>query len=205
MSTAACRPWSEVIRMRATVAALAVLLALALGRPALAATCRDLTFPETVKAANTELTLNGLGLRKATIFNVRVYVAALYLPQRSSDAGQILAANRPWRLELRFVRDVAVGDIRDAWQEGFEKSAPERLAALQPRIDALKTAMTDFKSGQSLVFTNDPATGVAVSVSGAAPRSIPGVDFATALLAVWLGPKPPNGDLKSGLLGGRCE
>jgi hypothetical protein len=33
---------------------------------------------------------------------------------------------------------------------------------------------------------------------------IKGDDFATAFLSIWLGPHPPNADLKSGLLGGAC-
>jgi len=193
----------KLLRLGSAAIALAVVLVSA--APALAATCQNVTFPDSVKAGNAELLLNGLGLRKATMFNVKVYVAGLYLPQKSSDAGQILAANRPWRLELRFVRDVGVSDIRNAWQEGFENSAPDKLAALQPRIDTLKAAMIDFKTGQSLVFANDPATGVTVAANGAPGQPIAGADFATGLLAIWLGPKPPNADLKTGLLGGKCE
>jgi Chalcone isomerase-like len=182
---------------------LAALLASA--DPALAATCGGVTFPDSVKVGSADLVLNGLGVRKATMFNVRVYMAGLYLPQKSSDAAQILGANQPWRLELRFVRDVGASDIRNAWQEGFENSAPDKLGSLQPRIDALKAAMTDFKTGQSLVFANDPATGVTVAANGAPGQPIAGADFGTTLLAIWLGPKPPNADLKSGLLGGKCE
>ncbi|HUH85433.1 MAG TPA: chalcone isomerase family protein [Stellaceae bacterium] len=169
------------------------------------ATCDGANFPDSVKLANTDLVLNGLGVREATIFSVKVYVAGLYLAQKGSNPGQILGANQPWRLELHFVRDVGASDIRDAWQEGFEKSAPDKIAALQARIDVLKAATTDFKVGQSLVFSNDPATGVTVAVNGAAGHSIAGADFATALLGIWLGAKPPNADLKSGLLGGPCE
>jgi Chalcone isomerase-like len=191
--------------MRPRAAAIAFSALLILAGPALGATCQGVTFSDSVKAGTADLVLNGLGVRKATMFNVRVYVAGLYLPQKSSDPGQILGANRPWRLELRFVRDVGASDIRNAWQEGFENSAPDKLGALQPRIDALKAAMPDFKTGQSLVFANDPATGVTVEANGAAGRPITGADFSTALLAIWLGPKPPNTDLKSGLLGGACE
>jgi len=192
-------------RARWGLAVVALSLFLPLDEPAVAASCADVTFPDSVKLGNAALVLNGLGLRKATMFEVRVYVAGLYLPQKSTDPGQILGANRPWRLELRFVRNVGASDIRDAWQEGFEKSAPGKVASLQSRIDALKAAMADFKVGQSLVFANDPATGVGVEVNGAAGRPIEGADFAAALLAIWLGPKPPNDDLKSGLLGGKCE
>jgi hypothetical protein len=191
-----------VHRAAAVVAFSAIL---ALSNPTQGATCNGVNFPDSVKLGNADLALNGLGLRKATIFDVKVYVAALYLPQKASDPGQILGANRPWRLELRFVRNVGASDIRDAWQEGFERSAPDKVAALQARIDAMKATMTDFKDGQSLVFSNEPATGVTVAVNGAAAQPITGADFATALLALWLGPKPPNADLKSGLLGGKCQ
>ena len=180
-------------------------LLLALGTPALGATCQGVTFRDNAKVGSADLVLNGLGLRKASMFNVKVYVAGLYIPQKSSDPSQILGANRPWRLELHFVRDVGASDIRNAWQEGFENSAPDKLAALQPRIDTLKSAMPDFKTGQSLAFINDPATGVTTEVNGAVGRPITGADFSTALLAIWLGPKPPNSDIKSGLLGGACE
>jgi len=180
-------------------------LGLALSNAARGASCNTVNFPDSVKLGNADLVLNGLGIREATIFDVKVYVAGLYLPQKATDPGQILGADRPWRLELRFVRDVGASDIRNAWQEGFEKSASDKIAALQSRINALKAAMTEFKVGQSLVFSNDPATGVTVDVNGAVGPPLAGADFATALLAIWLGAKPPNAELKSGLLGGKCE
>jgi hypothetical protein len=194
---------------RAGVALLAALSAAALADTAgHAATCRDVPFPDRVTAAGGDLMLNGLGIRKATLLGIKVYVAALYLPQKSGDAGAILRTDGRWQLVLRFVRDVGATDIRDAFQEGFEKAAGEivvTLAALGPRIEALKARMADFKTGQSLIFTHDPAAGVAVDVNGAAGPPIAGADFATALLAIWLGSKPPNKDLKTGLLGGACE
>lgn len=191
--------------MHRAAAVVAFAVVLALSSPTRGATCNGVNFSDSVKLGNADLALNGLGMRKATIFDVKVYVAALYLPQKASDPGQILGANRPWRLELRFVRNVGASDIRDAWQEGFERSAPDKVVALQARIDAMKAAMTDFKDGQSLVFSNEPTTGVTVAVNGAAAQPITGADFAMALLALWLGPKPPNADLKSGLLGGKCQ
>jgi hypothetical protein len=191
---------------RAGLVLLAALWApVALAQPAYAAMCRDVQFPDSMTAAGGGLVLNGLGIRKATLLSIKVYVAGLYLPQKSRDAAGILRSDGRWRLVLRFVRDVGAGDIRDAFQEGFEKAAGDKLAALGARIEALKARMVDFKTGQSLSFTHDPAAGVLVDVNGAAGPSIEGADFATALLAIWLGAKPPNEDLKTGLLGGACE
>ena len=174
------------------------------GAPAIGAECLGVKVPDSVKAGGTDLVLNGLGIRKATFLAVKVYVAALYLPQKASDAAQI-HGGQPWQLVLHFVRDVDASDIRNAFEEGFKKNSGDKLAALQPRIETLDARMVDFKEGQYLSFTNDAAKGVAVDVNGAGGSAIEGADFATALLSIWTGREPPNEDLKAGLLGGKCE
>lgn len=172
--------------------------------PTLAATCEEVEFPDRVSVGGGALVLNGLGLRKATIFNVRVYVAGLYLPNKSSESGPILGDGGPWRLVLRFLRDVDGEDLHEALQEGFEKIGADR-AQLQPRIDSLKGLVGDVAEGQSLAFTAEPGAGVMVALDGAEKGVVPGADFAAALLAIWLGPSPPNEELKTGLLGEACE
>ena len=39
------------------------------------ATCRDISFPRHLQVSGSDLTLNGLGVRKATFLKVNVYVA----------------------------------------------------------------------------------------------------------------------------------
>ena len=188
---------------------LALVLALAApivpGGTALGAECHKVAFPDSMKAGDAELVLNGLGLRKATMLSVKVYVAGLYLPEKSTDAGQILGANQHWQLVLRFVRDVDAPDIRDAFEEGFEKAAGDKLDSLRQRIDSLNAQIVDFKEGQYLSYDYDPATGTVIDVNGKTGGAIEGADFANALLTISIGPEPPNEDLKSGLLGGACE
>lgn len=191
---------SGLSRLNGVVLALGIAFGTA---PALAATCDDIEFDDAVKAANGDLVLNGLGLRKATIFKVRVYVAGLYLAEKSSDAANILGADRPWRLELRFVRDVDASDMKDALHEGFEDTGAD-LAPLESRIDKLVAMFGDFSEGQKLSFMYDPGAGTAVALDGQSKGSIEGFDFASTLLAIWLGPNPPNKDIKAGLLGGAC-
>ena len=83
-----------------------------------ASECKGVSFPEQMQVDGTTLTLNGLGLRQATMFKVNVYVAALYVTRKSTDAGVILA-NAPAELILQFVRDVGASDIAKSWNEGF--------------------------------------------------------------------------------------
>ena len=165
--------------------------------------CKGITFPEQAQAQGSALTLNGLGMRKATILKVNVYVAALYVAKKSNDPNVILGSGSPYELVLQFVRDVGADDIATGWDEGFEKNAKGQLAALKDRIAMLNGWMTDMKTGQRLIFSFRPGAGVQVSVNGADKGMIKGDDFGKALLAVWLG-VPPNPEIKAGLLGGAC-
>ena len=167
--------------------------------------CHGVTFPEQTQVQTSPLTLNGLGLRQATMLKVNVYVAALYVAQQSADANAILAANTPKQLVLHFVRDVQSTDLKEAWEEGFEHNAKAQMPALKERIAQLQAWMVDMQSGQQLTFTQTPGAGIEVDVNGTVQGTIAGDDFATAFLAIWLGPKPPNPPLKTGLLGGACD
>ena len=171
---------------------------------AVAKECHGINVPEQVQVQASPLMLNGLGLRQATMLKVNVYVAALYVAQKSTDANAILTSNTPKKLVLHFVRDVDGADLKKAWDEGFEHNAKEQLPALKARIEQLKGWMADMQSGQQLAFTHTPGAGIEVDVNGAVQGTVEGDDFARAFLAIWLGAKPPNPDLKAGLLGGAC-
>lgn len=166
--------------------------------------CLGVSFPERMRLDNSELTLNGLGARKATFLKVNVYVAALYSLQPSRDPKALLAASGPDELILQFVRNVGVDDLTKAWNEGFERNSKQQLPAFKERIARLNSWMSDMKTGQRLTFIRRPGAGIEVGVNGTVKGTIEGDDFARALLAIWLGETPPNPELKSGLLGGEC-
>lgn len=166
--------------------------------------CKGISFPDQTTAGGSALVLNGLGLRQATIMNVNVYVAALYVAQASTDANAILGSSSRKELILQFVREVGGSDLSKGWQEGFENNAKAQLPALKDRIEKLKGMMTDMKTGQRLTFVAKPGAGIEVNVNGAVKGIIEGDDFAKAFLSIWLGAKPPNPGLKAGLLGGAC-
>jgi len=147
------------------------------------------------------LVLNGLGVREATVFNVDVYVAGLYLPQRSSDPATILRPDEAKVLQMVFVHDVTRDQMNKAFREGFEKNAGTSPLGLSPRIDQLIGYMADLKKGDTLVFTALPGAGVEVRANGQLKGTIAGDDFAQAFFRIWLGPHPPNAGLKEGLLG----
>ncbi len=167
--------------------------------------CKGVEFPEHAQVHGTDLTLNGLGLRKATFLKINVYVAALYGARPSHDPQVFVESAGTEELILHFVRSVGVEDLTKAWSEGFAKSGAGASAALQARIATLNSWMSDIKTGQRLTFTRLPGQGIQVEFNGTVKGTIAGDDFARAFFSIWLGAMPPNPQLKSGLLGGACE
>jgi hypothetical protein len=187
---------------------LAGLLALSSASAASAAACRGVNFPETIEVHGTALALNGLGIRKATFLKINVYVAALYVPRelRAADAHALIASPGPMELVLHFVRGVGARDIRKAFEEGFAAQGGGHVpAAIAAQVAMLNGWMQDMRSGEPLTFVRIPGSGIEVELDGRTLGAISGEDFARALFAIWLGDRPPNPELKAGLLGGRCE
>ena len=176
-------------------------LALSLAGTAAAGTKAGITMPDTTQVGDKQLVLNGLGLREATAFKVDVYVAGLYLETRSSDPSKILASNETKRIVMTFKRGVDRKDIVKAWNEGFHNNSPAVVPKIQSDIEKLNGWMPKFRKGDTLTLTYVPGAGVNVHVNGTHKGLIQGEDFARALFAIWLGPKPPSGALKTGMLG----
>ena len=184
--------------------ALAAALLIASGG-AQARQCDGVSFPEQVTVHGQSLRLNGLGLRKATFFRIKVYVGALYLAHPSTDAAAILSSDQPSEIVLHMLWHVTAGELRSAWREGFRHSAPQQLAALRGRIAELNGWMHGLGSGQTMAFVHLPGKGIEYLLNGVAQGSIPGTDFARAFFGIWLGPHPPGRAPKAGLLGGPCR
>jgi hypothetical protein len=166
----------------------------------LAATRAGVTLPDTLPGAERTLVLSGVGVRTATVFHVKVYVAGLYLPAKTSSAAEILSSDQPKRLEMVFVRDVSRGDVVEAFDHGFERNA-ENLGALRGRIGLMESWMRDVKRGERMSFRYLPGRGLEVAVAGAVRGIVPGADFGRAFFAIFVGAHPADEGLKKGLLG----
>jgi hypothetical protein len=182
-------------------AVLVIILAffLALAVDVQAANLAGVTMVDTVQVGGTTLVLNGLGLRKK--FVVKVYVAGLYLPKKASDAEAILKEDSPKRIVMHFLHSASKDQITDAFAESFNTNAPDVAKAMKADVDRLFSALGPMKEGDQMVFTYVPGTGTTLAVNGADKITIANPGFDRLLLSVWLGPKPPNADLKKGMLG----
>ena len=179
-----------------------VLLGSSLGSLARARSCAGVSFPEKLLVSGVELLLNGVGLREATVFDVDVFVAALYVEKRSRDPHVLLTREEHARVVLHFVRDVSAEDIIDEMDAGYRANAPKVSAADKQKLFGWLTAM---KVGDAITFTYEPGKGLEVQVAGKLKGTIPGTPFASATLSVLIGPRAIDEDLRAGLLGGPCE
>jgi hypothetical protein len=156
------------------------------------------------RVAQYDLQLNGAGTR--TKFMFKVYIAALYLPERKSSTVEILALPGAKRVSMRLARDLSAEQLVDALEEGIrDNTSPAELEALSSRLAELKAIMLEVKQGRDGdLMTLDflPGTGTQVAMNGTVRgKIIAGDDFYRALLRIWLGDNPVSKDLKKALLG----
>ena len=167
--------------------------------------CKGVNFPDHVDEGGSDLTLNGLGLQRATFLKVDVYVAALYVTATSSDPNSLINSDGPQELIVHFLRSVGVEDVRKQWSRDFVHVAPDRPISLMQRVATLNAWLSDVKRDERLVFIRQPGEGVQVIVDGVVKGTIPGDDFSRAFMSIWLGAAPPSPELRRGLLGGKCD
>ena len=156
------------------------------------------------RVANSDLTLNGAGLRKRAFF--QVYAIGLYVPERKSAAADLIGGAATKRVAIHMLRDVDADQFTDALADGMKGNHSEaEMKALEPRIKQLASIMAEMKEakkGMRITLDWLPGAGTAVTVDGKATGlPIAGEDFYRALLRIWLGDNPVQADLKKALLG----
>lgn len=191
-------------RLTRLLAAVAVSLAAA-GLGAQPVEIEGVKLEPSAQVGGATLQLNGAGVRTRAIF--KVYVAALYVPQKSGDAAALLAQKGPRRVAITMLRNVDAETFAGALNDGLRSNHTEaQLGAMKPQIDALNAtlkAVGEAKKGDVIHFEFVPESGTRVTVNGQ-PRgsAIAGEDFFTAVLRIWIGDKPVDGGLKKGLVAG---
>jgi hypothetical protein len=178
---------------------LLVLGALVVAVPALAGTLAGVTLPDSISVGDRTLTLNGMGVRTKVFF--KVYVGGLYLEKKTTDAAEVIGSDTVKRLVLQFVRNVDRNQITEAFDESVRNNAAAQAASLKAEVEQFLAALEPLKAGEQMAITHVPGVGTTITVKGADKVTIPGQPFGQLVFSMWLGPKPPSGDLKKGLLG----
>ena len=191
---------------KATIAAVAAACALGLlSHASLAATeVAGIKLDDAATVGNQRLVLNGAGIRYKAIF--KVYVAALYLPQKKETLKEIIALPGAKRVSVVMLREVSSDDLGEAMITGIRKnSTPEetrRFGLQLIRMGDIFGKIPKLKKGESFSVDWVPGSGTVVIVDGKpVAEPIPDEAFYDAILKIWLGDDPADSNLKPAMLG----
>lgn len=160
--------------------------------------------PDSAQVGNTNLQLNGAGIRTKLIF--KVYVGALYLSQKQTSADAIIADDHEHRVALHMLREMGSEKLFGAFSDAIAANhTPAELGALDSQLKQMAqifSTVKEVKPGDVITLDYQPSSGTQINVNGTARGIIAGDAFKRALLRIWLGNKPVQDDLKKGMLGG---
>ena len=160
-----------------------------------------------VRVDGQELQLNGMALRTRYQF-FKVYVAGLYLPQKTASSEAAIEGHGAKRISLTMVRDASAEQFVESIDHGLRgNNSDAQLAEVKPQVDALYEkirAVKEANKGMRIVLDYSPSSSsTTLFVDGAAQGApMAGEAFYRALLRIWLGENPVQDDLKKALLGG---
>ena len=179
---------------------------LALATSAAALDVAGVRVDERAKVAGQDLVLNGAGIRYAAAGLVRVYVAALYLPQKKNTSNEIAALKGPKHMQLVLLRDINANDFSKALLAGMRAnlSAIEQQRHFDSllKLGSIFGQIPSLKKGETMSVDSIPGTGTVILVNGKRVGEVfQDETFFQALLQIWVGPKPIDDSLKPVLLG----
>lgn len=156
-----------------------------------------------VRVDGVDLVLNGVGLRNFMFFDV--YVMALYVPKRVTDAHAVIRQDLPRRVQITLLRDVTAERDVDFLMDGLvENNTPEELAVIQPQLEhflRIVRAMGKVAKGGVVQLDYLPGVGTRVWLNQRLLGTVAGAAFNRSVLKIWLGDHPTQADLKRALLG----
>ncbi len=172
--------------------------------PARALALHGVDVPAQAEVAGKTLTLNGAGTRYFLFF--KVYVAALYLPQKAANPQAIYAMRGPKELKLTMLRDVSGKELADKLNEGIKDNlSPQEFANFIPSLAQLGGMFgqkSEIKTGETVTIREVPGTGGVIAIDGVdSGGTFTDPQFFNNMLRIWLGRDPAEQRLKNALLG----
>jgi hypothetical protein len=195
-------PLNALLGRRLSGAAVIFLASLLLAFPAGAATLAGVDVPDTQRIDGRTLVLNGFGLRTLTFLKIKIYVAALYLPKKSSDARAILASPGPKVIALHHIHSGSKSQVQDRYREGEKVNCGGGGcdAALQGDFERLVASAEPVQDGDvTLYIVTDKSFRVVFN--GREVIAFNGDRLGNMIVDGFIGARPPSEELRAGLLG----
>lgn len=158
-----------------------------------ALTVKGVDLPDTLAVGDETLLLNGAGIRVkklAGIVKKDIYVAGLYLKNKSGHAQEIVDADETMMLRIKIVSSLLTAErFTEATLTGFAESTKGNTAPIQKEIDLfLSTFSEKIKEGDLFEIVYKKGVGVQTFKNGSehAIVTIPGMPIKKALFGIWL-------------------
>jgi hypothetical protein len=159
---------------------------------------------DTAKVANTELKLNGAGIRYKAVF--KVYVAGLYLTEKKNNLADILALNGPKQIRMVMLRDVSADQMGQSFMDGLNhnstKAEKTKIVNQMQKFGEMFASIPELRKGDIVSVEWVPNVGSITTLNGKRTADVfPDVAFFNALMRIWLGEQPAYAPLKNQMLG----
>lgn len=92
----------------------------------------------TLKCEGKDIPISGAGVRTATFLKVRIFVLAIYAPQKIKTGTGSELDQRPLCFEMTYLRAFDNEDVDKAWDFQFEESAQYQYPNLKDHIMDIK-------------------------------------------------------------------
>ena len=158
-------------------------------------------FPDQLQMGEAQLQLRGTGLLRHHA-HIKVYVAALYLEERTRSEEALGESAR--RIEIEYFWSIPAYRFAESTVDGISRNVDaatlERLGASIAEFNELFEGV---KFGDRYSITYVPGRGTELSLNGETKGIVEGAEFASALCAIWLGPDPLDEKFRRKLLAQR--
>lgn len=177
----------------------ALVLFIALQPMAKAKVLEGINFPDETICAGEKLPLQGLSLRKATIFGIKVYAFAYYskTPIKSPDDPNF--NQRPICFDAIYLRDFTEKDVNRAWDYQFKESSQFPYDELKKDVEKVKAFFGEIKGERKESFQLDKDKTLFLENSKIVGE-IQGSNFQKNFLSIWFGKNPPTKEFQKELL-----
>lgn len=158
--------------------------------------------PNVVKVNDQYLKINGAGVREKMFLDL--YICALYLEKKSSDAKAIIDANSSMSIKIRVISSLVTREnMEEAIREGFKKATNGNTKPLESKINDLinKGFAGTIEKGDVFDLEYVPGKGTSLKKNGKVLVVLAGLDFKKALFGIWLCDSPADANLKKKMLG----
>lgn len=167
-----------------------------------ATTVSGITLKESIKLGKNNLLLNGAGQRSK--YYIDLYIAALYLTNKTQDPQKIIDANEPMLIQVHVISNlISSENLTRGTMEGFTKSTKGKTEAIQPQIDQFLDSFKEkIDIGDVFEIVYLPNKGVTVIKNRKLVKRMDvDLNFKKALFGIWLSDKPAQKSLKEKMLG----